>query len=702
MVVAGAGSGKTRVLAHRIAHLIEHHQYQPHEIMAVTFTNKAAKHIAEQLNNLIGPISRSIWMGTFHHLCHRMIRKHAHTIGLSPNFTIIDQEDQRRLIKQLIKDAGIDEDKHPVKKIQHFINNMKEKGKRAHDINTQGSTPYEKTMTELMTRYEKACKANHIVDFSELLCLGLDLFAQPEALTHYQAAFRYLLVDEFQDSNTIQYQWLKTLSANKIPTMVVGDDDQSIYGWRGAQVENMLGFSKDFTPCETFRLEQNYRSSATILNAANALIAKNKNRLGKSLWTEAEAGSLIEIKAAHNETEEAQTIVAAIEAAAETHPYHDMAILYRSNAQSRVLEEQITKAGLPYQIYGGLRFFERAEIKDTLAYLRLILQPEDTTAFWRIINRPTRGIGQTTLDAVHAYSIEQHCAPFTAAETLSQDPEGPLSKRAQKALSDFFGAYTPWKDSINNLPPHIFMEQLIERSGLLELYQRDKSKQGRSKVENLEELINASRCPPEDNMTYQTFWIEFLAKTALNQGVRESGEEDGIQLMTLHSAKGLEFPYVFLCGMEEGLFPHQMTYHDPESLAEERRLCYVGMTRAMKKLTFTYSQSRNIHGQRMYRSPSRYLQDIPEMYIKSSASAWEAQNRQTGSETSSHHTTRQDMPSQKTTSVCGFALGQTVFHEHFGEGTVLNVDPSQKHIQVRFEQHGAKWLVLAYANLSPR
>jgi DNA helicase II / ATP-dependent DNA helicase PcrA len=698
VVIAGAGSGKTRVLVHRIAHLIEHHQHQPQQIMAVTFTNKAAKHITEQLHELIGPKARGIWMGTFHHICHRMIRMHHAALGLNAHFTIIDTEDQRRLIKTICQQAKVDEDRFAPKKVQQFINQMKEQGHRSHQLNAATANRNERIMIELMEHYEIACKTNQVVDFSELLCLGLELLNNPTLHAHYHQQFRYLLVDEFQDSNTVQYEWLKALSRNSIPTMIVGDDDQSIYSWRGAQVENMLGFERDFMPCQTFRLEQNYRSTATILNAANDLIAKNTHRLSKSLWTTNKAGALIKRYNAQDETDEARYIVSAIEQAQATHTYDDMAILYRSNAQSRVLEEQITKAGLPYQIYGGLRFFERAEIKDALAYLRLALQTDDATALNRIINRPTRGIGQTTLDAIDTLCREKGCTVWQAITDLL-DTSSALNARAQNALSAFVVLQKKLSDTIDELPPHIFMEHLIEHSGLLALYQKDQSKQGRAKLENLAELINASRASPDEEIAYRHFWIQFLAHTALNQGRREDSNNRGIQLMTLHAAKGLEFPYVFLSGMEEGLFPHQMTYHDPTALAEERRLCYVGMTRAMEQLTFTYSQSRRIHGQRMYRSPSRYLKDIPDQYFDLQHTATTAAYTPSAFP-KAREAAYDDSATAGPVNACGFYLGQSVWHDHFGEGVVLNVDADQKHIQIRFEQHGAKWLVLAYANLS--
>jgi DNA helicase II / ATP-dependent DNA helicase PcrA len=618
LVLAGAGSGKTRVLVYRIAWLLKAKQVFPASVLAVTFTNKAANEMRSRLESMLGMSLRAMWVGTFHGLCHRMLRIHFKEAGLSENFQIMDESDQARLVKRIHKGFNLDETKWPAKQSQWFINGNKDQGLRAKDVIAQD--PTSAVMLRVYQMYEETCRKNSLVDFAELLLRSFEILQeQKDLLSHYQQKFKHILVDEFQDTNGIQYAWVRLLARGGASLMVVGDDDQSIYSWRGAKVENMQHFCRDFANVETIKLEENYRSTSVILEAANAVIAQNSGRLGKQLWTQSGKGDQIGIYSAFNEVDEARFIVERIESFSKRGiAKQDMAILYRSNAQSRVLEEALLYAGIPYRIYGGFKFFDRAEIKDVLAYLRLILSRNDDDAFERAVSTPTRGVGDTTLQSLRDYAKGNGLSLWQATETLIN--ENKVSPRAKNSLQGFLTLVNNLCTDTTDLPLEKQFLHVINASGLRAHYAKDKTDKGDIKVENLDELITAAEQfgkfftaeNYEENVNYSPL-TAFLTHAALEAGDFQSEEfNDAVKLMTLHSAKGLEFPLVFLTGMEEYLFPHQLSMQNPKALEEERRLCYVGITRAMQKLYLTYAAVRRLHGSDMYRRPSRFLQEIPE------------------------------------------------------------------------------------------
>lgn len=691
LILAGAGSGKTRVLVHRIAWLIEVEGVSPHSILAVTFTNKAAAEMRRRLESMLQFSVGSMWVGTFHSLAHRLLRIHYREAGLLPGFQILDADDQLRLIKRIQKSLNLDEAKWPPKQAQWFINSQKEQGLRAKNVRPDHSQ-FSETMTEVYRIYEENCQTSGLVDFAELLLRSYELWLQrPDILQHYQQRFTHILVDEFQDTNKIQYAWLKLLAGPQNYLMIVGDDDQSIYSWRGAQVANIQHFSHDFVKPLTIRLEQNYRSTANILAAANAVIAHNEQRLGKNLWTEGKAGETISIYAAFNDIDEARFIVNCIQNYLQTgHARKEIAILYRSNAQSRVLEEALIQAAIPYRIYGGLKFFERAEIKDALGYLRLLTNPHDDTAFERVVNTPPRGIGHQTLAHLREEAHQAEISLWQCMKSLLKQQS--LPPRATQALNNFMHIIETLTAEATTLNLGDIIEAVIQQTGLIEFYQKEKTEKGLSRVDNLEELINAAKgFKLEENDQNLTPLEGFLAHAALEAGESQSGEfSDSVQMMTLHSAKGLEFPLVFLCGMEEGLFPHQMSLKEPEGLEEERRLCYVGMTRAMTKLYLTYAESRRLHGAESYHRPSRFLQEIPENLVQLVRMSTQVSRPQMS-----------QIANQQAAGDTGFSLGQRVKHAKFGEGVVINYEGSGPHarIQVKFKSEGTKWLIASYANL---
>lgn len=690
LVLAGAGSGKTRVLVHRIAWLINVEQGSPYSILAVTFTNKAAAEMRGRIESLLKQSTQGMWVGTFHGLAHRLLRTHWQEAKLSQNFQVLDSEDQLRIIKRLVKDFGVDEQRWSPREVQWFINNKKDQGIRPHSIQVFGDH-YLATMVQLYQAYEEACDRAGVVDFAELLLSALDLWRDnPEVLKHYQQRFAHVLVDEFQDTNAVQYAWLQLLAKGTQSLMVVGDDDQSIYGWRGAKIENIQSFTQDFPQAQTFRLEQNYRSTNTILKAANALISNNQGRLGKELWTEGNEGEAIALYAGFNEQDEARYILERIEEARRVGlNYQEIAILYRSNAQSRVLEENLWREGIPYRIYGGLRFFERAEIKNALAYLRLIRSRQDDSALERIINLPTRGIGERTIKQVRHLAREQNIALWQALkETIANQS---VNARACKALSNFVNLINRLADEVVPLKLSEQIDLVIKVSGLLEFHRNEKGEKGEARVENLEELVSAASAfehvEQEDNTPPL---VAFLDHAALEAGEKQAGDgEDCVQLMTLHNAKGLEFPLVFLTGMEEGLFPHQRNLEDIDKLEEERRLAYVGITRAMQQLVITYAETRRLHGNETYNKISRFVREIPVDLLQ--------EVRLSGSIS---HPITQKISQQDAT---GLSLGQRVLHPVFGEGVILNAEGSGAHtrIQVKFDNEGSKWLILAFAKLQP-
>src|SRR3990167_3966455 len=591
LVLAGAGSGKTRVLTDRIAWLVQQEHLSPFAILSVTFTNKAANEMRSRIEGLLGPTAKSMWVGTFHSLAHRLLRMHWRDANLPEGFQILDADDQLRLVRRVIQTLNLDEDRWPAKRAQWFINGKKDEGLEPHHLPDYGDT-VTRTMIKIYRAYAEACQRGGLVDFADLLLKVHTMWlTKPDILAHYQQRFRYILVDEFQDTNALQYAWIRLLAASQnTHVMIVGDDDQSIYGWRGAKIENILRFNQDFTSAVTTRLEQNYRSTSNILNAANALIAHNAGRMGKNLWTAGDAGSPIVVYAGFNDLDEARFLVNRIRNWQQSgNALRDVAILYRSNAQSRVIEESLMQFNIPYRVYGGLRFFERAEIKDALAYLRLIANRDDDTAFERAVNTPTRGIGDRTVLTLREYAQKNAVSLWQSAKILLEQNSFPA--RASHALDNFLQIIDVLASDTRALALHEQTEHVIHNTGLIEHFRKEKGEKGLARIENLEELVNAARqFTTEETADEMSPLVAFLANSALEAGYNQVGAaEEGVQLMTLHSAKGLEFPVVFLCGCEEELFPHYMSLEDPKGLEEERRLCYVGMTRAMKKLYMTYA-----------------------------------------------------------------------------------------------------------------
>jgi DNA helicase-2/ATP-dependent DNA helicase PcrA len=590
LVIAGAGSGKTRVLVHRAAWLIDVEAVSPQSLLAVTFTNKAAAEMRHRIERLLDIPVQHLWIGTFHGLAHRLLRRHWREARLPQNFQIIDSDDQFRLLKRLLKGLEIDEGQYPPRELQWFINAQKDEGLRAKHLDDDRD-PHRRQMIALYKEYEVICERGGLVDFAELLLRAHELWRDdPALLAHYQRRFRHLLVDEFQDTNAIQYAWLRLVAGSEGVPFVVGDDDQSIYRWRGARVEHIHRFQKDFPGARVVKLEQNYRSTATILNAANAIIAHNTTRMGKNLWTEGAEGEAIRVYAAYNERDEADFVIARLrEWIEQGNARADAAILYRSNAQSRVLEEGLINARIPYRVYGGLRFFERAEIKDALAYLRLISHRDDDPSFERIVNRPTRGIGARTVEEMRQYARANACSLWRAAGALASEA---LAGRAANAVQAFMHLIERMARDTAGLDLEDQVDHVIHASGLIDFFKKQKGEKGETRVENLLELVSAAKgFEPGLGEEEMSPLDEFLAHAALEAGEGQADAwEDCVQLMTMHSAKGLEFPLVFLCGMEDGLFPHQRSVADPQGLEEERRLCYVGITRAKQRLYVTYAE----------------------------------------------------------------------------------------------------------------
>lgn len=698
LVLAGAGSGKTRVLIHRIAWLCQVENLRSSEIVAVTFTNKAAQEMKTRAEALLENVSLgATWIGTFHGLCHRLLRRHWQEAGLEQGFQVIDAQDQRRIVKQNIIALDLDESRWPAKKIQWFINAQKDSGARAAHIQTENDFSLQ-TMTRVYIAYEEFCQRSGLVDFAELILRTVELLRDNDDLRkHYHARFRAVLADEFQDTNALQYAWLQTLAGADTSVFAVGDDDQSIYGWRGARVENIQNFSKTFPAAATYRLERNYRSSSVILSAANALIENNSGRLGKKLWTDKEEGELIQFFGAVNEREEAQFIAMQIEQWSDSGAeYDEVAVLYRSNAQSRALEEALIARELPYRVYGGVRFFERAVIKDALAYLRLMQNHGDNQSFERIINMPPRGLGEKTLECIRDFAKARDLSLYDAGLELISAEQ--LGKRAHSALTEFYRLMEKIGDDEDSSAGKQ-TERVVILSGLTEYHGRGNDEKARSQVENLNELINAAA--EFDTALFSeeaglTPLDAFLAHSALeaDAGAAKDGDEAPtyVQLMTLHSAKGLEFPYVVMAGMEENLFPHALSLEEPGRLEEERRLCYVGITRAQTALLMTYAETRRLYyDQQMHNTMSRFLREIPAELIND-----------LGARPRTRLPSATDPASENVADENGITIGQRVRHNKFGEGTVLSKEGNgaAARVRVRFETAGTKWLVLTYANLS--
>jgi len=693
LVLAGAGSGKTRVLVHRIAWLIQAESTPPQRILAVTFTNKAAREMRTRIEDLLSIPTRDLWIGTFHGLAHRLLRRHAQEARLPPAFQILDSDDQQRMIKRIIRGLELDDTRWPPRQVQWYINAQKEEGRRAKDLPEPGD-PFERQMLQIYRRYEEQCDRSGLVDFAELLLRCLELFQENrELLDFYRRKFKHVLVDEFQDTNRIQYAWLRLLTEPEQNLFVVGDDDQSIYSWRGAQVENLQKFQNDYPGHELIRLEQNYRSTGTILAAANALISHNSDRLGKELWTEDAQGEAVSLYSAFNEQDEAHFVARRIQAWAEQgNLRRECAILYRSNAQSRQFEEKLIALGVPYRVYGGLRFFERQEIKDALAYLRMVSNPDDDASFERIINTPTRGIGPKSLDLIRALARQEGISLWNATQRVATDDA--LPGRARNPLIAFITLIEDLMTTTSEMGLSARTSDILLRSGLLDHYRKERGEQAEQRLENLAEFVNATRQFENEPVLDPDLPIidQFLAHAALESGESQSDPaNDCAQLMTLHAAKGLEFELVFLVGLEEGLFPSLQSLEDPGRLEEERRLCYVGLTRGRKKLVLCHAESRRLYGKETYPRASRFLREIPASLIEPVRMGSPAARSMNEYKASND----QGKP--------GFRIGQHVSHAKFGSGVILHAEGegNQARVQVSFSQSGVKWLMLAYAALTP-
>jgi DNA helicase-2/ATP-dependent DNA helicase PcrA len=714
LILAGAGSGKTRVLVHRIAWLIQVERLSPYSIMAVTFTNKAAREMRARLDELFGSQhqhinTRNMWVGTFHGIAHRLLKAHWQDANLPQNFQILDSDDQLRLIKRVCQNLNIDEDKWPPKQAQWYINGQKDEGLRPQHIQETGD-PFVRVMLQIYRAYEADCQRGGMVDFAEILLRAHELWLnKPHILEHYRNRFPFILVDEFQDTNSVQYAWLRMLAGTSCCVSAVGDDDQSIYGWRGAKIENIQRFAQDFAHTQTIRLEQNYRSTANILNAANGVIANNAGRLGKNLWTEGDKGETISLYAGYNEQDEARFIVERIqEWTKQGNKKNSCAILYRSNAQSRVLEEALLREAIPYRIYGGQRFYDRLEIKNAIAYMRLISNRHDDTGFERVINVPTRGIGGKTIEDIRSFAREQGCSLWQAAEKMLANRV--FSARAGNAVQGFLNLIEKLTRDATEIDVHgdtpgldEIAQRVLEDTGLLEFHQNEKGEKGQARGENLQELISACRAFDADESEEDASVLQqFLDTAALDAGETQADEfEDAVQLMTLHSAKGLEFPLVFLAGVEEGLFPHKMSADDPDRLEEERRLCYVGITRAMKKLFISYAETRRLYGAETHNTVSRFVREIPveciqEVRLKTAVTRPVSFQRGAGRGEALSGSRLSDSGEGS-----GFKLGQPVRHRLFGEGVIIRFEGSGPNgvIEVNFSEVGKKRLVAQYAKL---
>jgi DNA helicase-2/ATP-dependent DNA helicase PcrA len=703
LVVAGAGSGKTRVLVHRIAWLVEAEQVSPYGILAVTFTNKAAAEMRARIETLLDLSVRTMWVGTFHGIAHRLLRMHWQEARLPQNFQILDADDQLRLVKRVMRAMNLDEQKWPARQATWFINAQKDEGRRAKDV-AAGDDLFQITHKKVYAEYEALCDAGGLVDFAELLLRSHELWlTRADLLDHYQGRLRNILVDEFQDTNTIQYAWLRVLAGKNANVMAVGDDDQSIYGWRGAKIENIHRYSQDFHNVLTIRLEQNYRSTANILKAANALIAHNSDRIGKALWTDGPDGDPIRAYSAYNDLDEARFITERTEEwISDGGSPNEVAILYRSNAQSRVLEESMLRAQIPYRIYGGQRFFERAEIKNALAYMRLLHERHSDPAFERAVNTPNRGIGEKTVEAIRAEARRRSVSMWQACKEAIA--ENTFAGRTAAKVTNFLTLIDDLHEGSAKMSLHELADHCIDASGLMEFHSAERGERGLARKENLEELVTACRqftgesvfpfsASEAADARSESLLEQFLDQVALDSGERQSESGPAVQMMTLHSAKGLEFPLVFLGGMEEGLFPHRRSAEEPGRIEEERRLCYVGITRAMRTLYLTHAESRRLHGTDSYNRPSRFLLEIPNELLHEVRLGGSVQRRYGGRARSS--------PGLAVESDGGLRMGQRVLHAKFGEGVVLQAEGAgdRARIQVNFSNVGSKWLMLGYANL---
>ncbi len=696
LVLAGAGSGKTRVLTTRIAYLIQTGQASPHGLMAVTFTNKAAREMLTRISAMLPINPRGMWVGTFHGLCNRLLRAHHREAGLPALFQILDSQDQLALVKRLLKGLNVDEEKVPPRELQYFINAAKEQGLRAAQV--EASDERSRRMVELYAAYDEQCNREGVVDFAELLLRAYELFSRdPVLATHYRDRFAHILVDEFQDTNRLQYLWLKRLAGRETPLFVVGDDDQSIYAFRGASAENMRDFERDHPGYRLIKLEQNYRSAGNILAAANAVIRHNRHRLGKNLWTTDGAGEPLRLYQALTDQEEAQFVVDEVRALnREGVPYADMAVLYRSNAQSRVLEHALFSAGVPYRVYGGLRFFERQEVKHALAYLRLAVNPDDDGALERVINFPARGIGARTLEQLRSEAAATGSSLWEVARRKAQ-ARGQRPEGIRKGIEGFVALIEDLRAAAAALSLPELVQHAIEASGLAAHYQAER--EGEERLENLDELVNAASAFAQEAEEHDL--AAFLAHAALEAGEHQAASgAEALQLMTVHSAKGLEFHAVFVTGLEEGLFPHEQSLLDPGGVEEERRLMYVALTRARRRLYLSLAQTRMLHGQTRYNVPSRFLQEIPAELMKALGGRGAAPRTAPASALSQNTGPE---PAFRLAGSPEWHVGQSVLHPKFGRGVIVHCEgrgPDAR-VQVRFSEAGVKWLALEYAKLTP-
>ncbi len=696
MVLAGAGSGKTRVLVHKIAWEVEALRKNPASIMAVTFTNKAAAEMRSRIEELLQSPMMDTWVGTFHGLTHRMLKRFHKEASLSSGFTILDSDDQLRIIKRIAKELSLDEASWPSRQSQWQINSWKDEGYRSDKVNDHGDH-FKENINKIYKEYEAVCLRDNLVDFGELLLRSYEVVRDnPSVRAFFHSRFKSILVDEFQDTNTIQYKWLLEIASDQATIIAVGDDDQSIYGWRGAKVENVDSFIKTFDDTEVVRLEQNYRSTNIILGAANALIENNTDRLGKNLWTEKLEGEQIVLYQAYNEQDEARFVADVLrDWMSKGEMYEDAAVLYRSNAQSRALEEALLRAAIPYRIYGGQRFYERMEIKNAIAYLKIIFNNSDNPAFERSISNPTRGVGEKTLAKIRGTAKSFNISYIKASAKLID--EGTISGRGGAGLRSYLEFISRCKEFIEENPLSDLMEEIIKTSGLVAYHAKEPGEKGKTRVENLEELVSATtnfEQSIKEDKPNKEIAEQYLDMISLDSGDRQASEhDDAAQLMTLHSAKGLEFKLVIMTGLEESLFPHGRSMENPAQLEEERRLCYVGITRAMEKLYITHAESRRLHGSDTFNPPSRFLREIPKALIneiRPRAQTNIPYNRKDFTETKFEFEEE-----------IGIALGQRVAHKTFGEGVVLNYEGSGEaaRVQINFSKAGTKWLVMAYANL---
>ena len=694
LVLAGAGSGKTRVLVHRVAWIVEAMQSNPNSVMAVTFTNKAANEMKSRIQELLQSPLADLWCGTFHGLAHRTLKRFYKEANLISTFTVLDAEDQLRVIKRICKDNNLEESSWPAKQIQWQINSWKDAGKRPKNVDDNKDF-YAETVKKIYSQYDEICKKDSLVDFAELLLKSYELLkSNKKVRDFFHRRFRHILIDEFQDTNVIQYAWLNEVASKEASITAVGDDDQSIYGWRGAKVGHLEDFKTKHKHNETIRLEQNYRSTSIILNAANALIENNQARLGKNLWTESNEGEQITLYQAFNEQDEARFVAEIIKSWMDGGElFSDSAVIYRSNAQSRAIEEALLRANIPYRIYGGLRFYDRLEIKNAISYLRIIFNPHDNPAFERSVANPTRGVGAKTLAKIRSLANKHNISYIQASSKMID--ENLISGRGANGLKKFLEIILGLCGKIDDISLSEIVGSILEQSGLIQFHEKEPGEKGKTRKENLEELLSAAKnfeMSFSDDKTNREITEQFLSNVSLDAGDRQADEfDDAVQLMTLHSAKGLEFPLVFMTGLEETLFPHGRSMESPDQLEEERRLCYVGITRAMKKLYLTYAESRRLHGNDIFNPPSRFIKEIPSeciMEIRPKASVTMPYSR--------NESKPMDFEDQ-----IGIALGQKVQHPKFGQGIVLNYEGAGEsaRVQVNFESAGTKWLVLSFANL---